>query len=336
MGTAMAAWLDSAMKGISGTAFSTAFLVSVGVRVLGILAILVGVQFALRISNALIERAFALDRLARRYVPGPGRAAGGGGVSGGGGGVGAGAGTGAGGRAEPGEGIARRQKTLMALAKSVVRYTLYFVAGVMILQQFGLNTASILAAAGIGGLAVGFGAQNLVKDVIGGFFIIFEDQFAVGDEVTLGKYNGIVEETGIRSTRVRGFGGELFIIPNGQIAEVTNYTGGPMRVMFDVAIAYEADVEKVLRVLTDVCREAAQAIPGIVEGPQVLGVQELADSSVTMRIFARAANQERWAVERALKLAIKKRLDEESIEIPYPHRAVIIRNQPPGAEGLKT
>lgn len=300
MGTTVAGWLNQAAAGLGDVLFSPAFLAGVATRALGIVAILVGVRIALRVLNAVVERAFALDRLARRYAPGIGHSA------------------------------QRRQKTLLALTKSVVRYTLYFVAGVMLLQQLGLNTASILAAAGIGGLAVGFGAQNLVKDVISGFFIIFEDQFAVGDEVSIGNYNGIVEEMGIRSTKVRGFGGELFIIPNGQIAEVTNFTGGSMRVMFDVGIAYEADVDKALRVLADACQEAARTIPGIVEGPEVLGVQDLADSSVNVRILARATGERRWAVERDLKLAVKKCLDAEGVEIPYPHRTLLVRAWPPG------
>lgn len=306
MGELLAGWLNESVTGMFQTAFSSALLISVGTRALGIIAILVGVHFALRIANVFVERAFALNRLARRHAPKSG--------------------TGDAGEAE--QNAYRRHKTLLILTKSVVRYALYFIAGVMILQQLGLNTASILAAAGIGGLAVGFGAQNLVRDVITGFFIIFEDQFAVGDEVSIGNYTGIVEEMGIRSTRLRGFGGEVYIIPNGQITEVTNFSGGSMRVMFDVGISYEADVDRALRVLADLCREVGSRIPGIIEGPQVLGVQELGDSSVNIRIYARARGTDRWAVERELKLAVKKRLDEEGIEIPYPHRTLLVRTWP--------
>lgn len=235
------------------------------------------------------------------------------------------------GRSQSPEALERRYRTLTALSASVVRYVAYFIGAVMILEQLGFKTSSILTAAGIGGLAVGFGAQNLVRDVITGFFILFEDQFAVGDYVAIGTREGIVEEVGLRVTRVRGFGGELYIIPNGQITEVTNYMGPAMRVMFPVEIAYEADVDRAIRVLQALFDELKGTLASLVAGPTVLGVDNLGPSGVQILVWAQAKPMEQWAVARELKRAIKKRLDREGIEIPYPHQTVILRQAAPQA-----
>lgn len=219
----------------------------------------------------------------------------------------------------------RRAKTLSTLTSSVARYVVYFFAGVMILQHLGFNTASILTAAGIGGLAIGFGAQNLVRDVITGFFILFEDQYGVGDYITVSGVSGIVEEMGIRITKIRDFGGELHIIPNGQITQVTNHMGPSMRVMFDVEVAYDTDLDRALAVLQELCDEYARDNPRLVEGPTVLGVQTLAESGIGIRLLARTKPMEQWTVERELKRLIKQRFDLHGIEIPFPHRMLIVR-----------
>lgn len=221
----------------------------------------------------------------------------------------------------------RKLVTMSALLQSLVKYTVYFFAGIMILDEFGVPTASLLAGAGIAGLAIGFGAQNLVKDIITGFFILFEDQFAVGDYVDVAGVSGIVESIGLRVTRIRDFGGQLHIIPNGQIEKVTNYMGPGMRVMFGVTIAYEADVDKAIKVLEEVFQKAAAEIPTIVEGPKVLGVEDLAPSGVTLLVWAKAQAMEQWAVARELKKRIKQAFDENGIEIPYPHTAVVFKDR---------
>lgn len=227
----------------------------------------------------------------------------------------------------------RRAKTLSTLVVSIARYAVYFFAAVMILQHLGFNTTSILTAAGIGGLAIGFGAQNLVRDVITGFFILFEDQYGVGDYITAGGVSGVVEEMGIRITRIRDFGGQLHIVPNGQITQVTNHMGPSMRVMFDVSVSYEADLARAISVLENLFAEYAEGNARLVEGPAVLGVQELAETGVTVRILARTKPMEQWGVERELKRLIKERFDREEIEIPFPHRLVLMRDsQPAGPE----
>lgn len=219
----------------------------------------------------------------------------------------------------------RRAKTLKTLTQSVINYVIYFIGGVMILQILGLNTSSLLAAAGIGGLAVGFGAQNLVRDVITGFFILFEDQFGVGDYISAGGVSGVVEEMGIRVTRIRDFGGQLHIIPNGEIKQVTNFMGKSMRVMFDVRVAYSTDVETAIQILGDLFAGAARKNPAIVEGPRVLGVQELGERGVNLRVQARTTAMEQWNVEREIKREILKRFSEAGIEIQNPQRFLLVQ-----------
>src|SRR5699024_6993326 len=133
----------------------------------------------------------------------------------------------------------KKINTLSTVLKNIIKYIFYFIGLVMVLDMFNISTSSILATAGIGGLAIGFGAQSLVKDIITGFFILFEDQFSVGDYVKIGEYEGIVEELGVRVTKIRDFSGELHIIPNSNIGAVTNRTRGAMRALVKVSVAYE-------------------------------------------------------------------------------------------------
>lgn len=221
----------------------------------------------------------------------------------------------------------RRLRTLKYLTLSAMRYSLYFLAGTMILQTFNFPIASLLAGAGILGLAVGFGAQNLVRDIISGFFILLENQFSVGDHVKVGEIEGIVEEIGLRTTTIKNFAGQMQIVPNGEISIVTNFVSTEsIRVMFDVSVAYEEDVDRVIAVLERVCAQFAEDQGQLlVEAPKVLGVQHLGDSGVSIRILGRAVPLEQWGVERALKRVIKKTFDVEGIEIPYPKRVLYMQ-----------
>ncbi len=217
----------------------------------------------------------------------------------------------------------RRFDTLKDIIKSIFRYIIYFVAFTPILETLGVNISSLIAAAGIGGLAIGFGAQNLVRDVITGFFIIFEDQFHVGDYIETGGKSGIVDEMAIRVTKIRDFNGDLHIIPNGSIDKVTNRSRGNMRALVEVSIAYEENIDRTMEVLRKLCTEIAEENEKIVEGPTVLGVSKLGESDVVIAIMAKTIPMEQWAVERELRKRIKERLEEKGIEIPYPRRVVI-------------
>lgn len=221
----------------------------------------------------------------------------------------------------------RRARTLASLLKNLITYGVFFLAGLMILQVFGVNTSAILASAGILGLAVGFGAQNLVRDIISGFFILFEDQFAVGDYVEAGGVEGVVEENGLRICKIRSWTGQLHIIPNGEIKKVTNYNRGHMMAVVTVGIAYEEDIDRTIEVLKRECEAAKGDIPALLEVPVVQGVTALADFSVNIRTVARTVPGEQWAIQRELLRRFKNALDREGIEIPYPRRVVTYREE---------
>ncbi|MCL6477005.1 MAG: mechanosensitive ion channel family protein [Peptococcaceae bacterium] len=226
----------------------------------------------------------------------------------------------------------KRVQTLESLLKNVVTYLIFFLAGLTVLQIFNVNTSAILASAGILGLAVGFGAQNLVRDVISGFFILFEDQLAVGDYVEAAGVVGVVEEVGLRTCKIRKWTGQLHIIPNGEIKMVTNYNRGHMMALAEVGIAYEEDIDRAMEVLRRECEAAHREIPAIVEVPVVQGVVALKDFSVNIRVVARTLPGEQWAVERELLKRFKTALNRAGIEIPYPRR-VIIYQEEYGAKG---
>lgn len=213
----------------------------------------------------------------------------------------------------------KKAHTIGAVLKSVVRYTVYFFGISAILTSiFGPITITL---AGIGGAAIGFGAQSLIKDVINGFFIIFEDQFSVGEYINIGDKGGVVESVGLRLTRLKDFNGDLHIIPNGSIVIMTNHSRNDMRVLVDVDVAYEEDIDNVINTLEEVC-DRFKEYPDIVEGPKVIGVTSLKDSGVSVRVWAKAKPMTQWDCENILRKDIKKALDNAGIEIPYPKRTI--------------
>ena len=212
--------------------------------------------------------------------------------------------------------------TMTQTIKRIVKYVLLFFALVISLDMFGVNTASLIATLGIGGFALTFGAQSLVKDMITGFFILIENQYSVGDYVQIGSKEGIVEELGIRITKIRDFTGELHIIPNGSITEVTNKTRGGMRALVKVGVSYEDDLDHVFSVLNRIADELKND-ENIIEGPTVLGVTQLANSSVEISIVAKTVPLQQWAVERNLRKRIKEEFEKEGIEIPYQKIVVL-------------
>lgn len=216
-----------------------------------------------------------------------------------------------------------RALTLQSLSENVFSYVLIFILVTTIFNIFGLSVASLIAGAGIIGLAIGFGAQGLVSDVVTGFFLLLEKQLDVNDYVTVGNIDGIVEAVGLRTTKVRSFDGTLNYIPNRDITTVSNHSRGHMRALVDIGISYDANIDKAMAVIQAACAQVAAEDIGIVEGPNVIGVQAFGASDVTLRVIAKAANGEQWAVERQLRKAIKEALDEKGIEIPFPHQVNI-------------
>lgn len=178
----------------------------------------------------------------------------------------------------------RREATLVRLLDNVITYVLYFIALLMILDTFGVPVKALLAGAGVVGLAVGFGAQSLVKDIITGFFIIFEDQFAVGDYVRIGNFEGYVETIGLRVTKIKSWTGEVHILPNGSITQVTNYSLHNSLAVVDVSIAYEEDIEEAEEAIRELLPQLPAKYEDMVAPPELLGVQNLASSEVILRI----------------------------------------------------
>ncbi|MFY0544011.1 mechanosensitive ion channel family protein [Brevibacillus sp. H7] len=212
----------------------------------------------------------------------------------------------------------RRVDTLRVLVNNVTSYTIYFLTILLVLKQLGFDLQPVLVSAGVLGLAVGFGAQSLVRDVITGFFIIFEDQFAVGDVVTINNMTGTVQEIGLRITRIRSWTGEVHIFPNGSISQVTNFSLQNSIAVVDVSVAYEEDLDRVEQVLKEVAQKAKEQMPEIVQVPQVLGVQAFGPSEVIIRVTAECKPNSHHGVNRKLRAMIKAEFDSRGIEIPYP------------------
>ncbi|WP_317367858.1 mechanosensitive ion channel family protein [uncultured Tyzzerella sp.] len=224
----------------------------------------------------------------------------------------------------------RKRQTLSEVLASVVKYTVWFIAICSVLTNFGVNVTSLIAVAGVGSVAIGFGAQSLVQDIITGMFILFEDQFGVGDIITVDRLTGTVESIGLRSTKIRSADGDLHIIPNGIIKIVTNMSKEFNRATIDIGVAYEENIDRVISIMKDEVELIFKnkMIEGLIASPKVLGIIDLADSSVIIRILADTEIGENWQVEREIRRFIKKRFDKENINIPYPKRIVeIVENK---------
>ena len=212
----------------------------------------------------------------------------------------------------------RRQNTLLKLLQNGLAYVVYFAAILAVLSALTIDVTGLLAGAGVLGLAIGFGAQNLVRDVITGFFIIFEDQFSVGDYVRIGAAEGTVEEIGLRTTKLSGLNGEIHIFPNGTIVEVVNFSLNNSIAIVDVSVAYETDIPKVEELIREFLMGLPDKYEQLVKLPQLLGVQNLAASEVVMRITAETMPMQHFAIARIIRRDLKIFMDEHGIEIPYP------------------
>lgn len=221
----------------------------------------------------------------------------------------------------------RRENTLSKLLENILTYVVYFIAIIMILEAVNINVGALLAGAGIVGLAVGFGAQSLVKDIITGFFIIFEDQFSVGDHIRVAAFEGTVEEIGLRTTKIKNWTGELHIIPNGSIVEVTNFSIHNSMAVVDVSISFETDIPEAERVIQELLAEIPDKYEDIVTPPELLGIQTLGASEIILRVVCEVEPMRHFHIARMLRKDIKMRLDENGIEIPYPRMVMYNRKE---------
>lgn len=219
-----------------------------------------------------------------------------------------------------------RALTLQKLTENILSYVLIFILVASLFSIFGLSVASLIAGAGIVGLAIGFGAQGLVSDVVTGFFLLLEKQIDVNDYVTVGAVDGVVEAVGLRTTQIRSFDGTLNYLPNREITSVSNHSRGNMRALVDIGVSYDDNIDHAIEVMQRACDLVASQNPAIAEGPNVIGVQAFGSSEVVLRVIAKTQNGEQWAVERQLRKAIKEAFDTNGIEIPFPHQVLIQRN----------
>lgn len=208
-----------------------------------------------------------------------------------------------------------RMKTLEKLLQNIFSYVMIFIFIVMFFSNLGVEIGPLLAGAGVVGLAVAFGAQGLVSDIVTGFFIILEQQLEIDDYVTTAGYDGVVEEIGLRTTKIRSFDGTLNYIPNRYIESVANHTRGNMQALVDIGISYGDNIDKAIAILDEVCA-SFKSDERFKEGPDAIGVQSIAYSEVVLRVLAQTENGLQWACERDLRKAIKQAFDENGITLP--------------------
>lgn len=220
--------------------------------------------------------------------------------------------------------MTNRLETLARVFSKVLTVVIYFFAALQLCQViFNIQPTSVIAATGVIGVAIGFGAQSIVKDVISGFFILIENQFAVGESVTVEGFTGTVSELTLRSTIIRAANGDLFTIPNGSISKVTNHSRCNRGVTVAVEIAYEEDIDNALEVMKRVAEEAKKDMESITKIPDVLGVSALGSSGVELKMLATCVPGEQFAVERELLKRVKYAFDKEGIDIPYNHIVIV-------------
>lgn len=229
----------------------------------------------------------------------------------------------------------QRRKTLGSVITTGGIAIIMTVTFMMVLDEIGIPLGPLLATAGIAGLAIGFGAQTLVQDVISGFFILLEDQYAIGDVIAAGGVDGIVEQVNLRTTILRDLHGVVHVIPNGEIRVLSNKTKGWSRAVLEIGVGYKEDPDRVIAILEEIAEEIhADPVFGalLIETPTVPGVEAFGDSSITIRMMAKTLPLKQWDVARELRRRIKHRFDAEGVEIPFPQRMVWHRHQPDAGE----
>ena len=234
-------------------------------------------------------------------------------------------------RGESRQGVKKRADTLLAVFMGLGRITVMLLVVFMVLSEFKVAIGPILAGLGIAGIAVGFGAQYLIRDLIAGIFILMENQYRVGDVAKVADIWGLVEEIHLRKTVLRDLDGAVHHVPNGEIKVASNYSRHFSRVNLNVSVAYDTDLDYAIGVTNRVCQELAEDEnwrERIVNAPKVLRVDNLGDSGIDIKILGDVKPLEQWAVMGELRLRIKKAFDAEGIEIPWPHTKVYFGNSP--------
>ncbi len=220
----------------------------------------------------------------------------------------------------------QKRLTLIKLFFSLSDYLLIFLFIWYILKVFNIDTTPLLAITSVGGIAIGFAGQTFFKDAISGMFILLEDYFSVGDFVEIGDVSGTVEEIGIRTTKIRNYEGKLFLIPNGEIRSVIKYDVGDQFTVVELPISYESDIDRAKEVIMNIGDKLIEENV-ILDKPKILGVNELGDSSIIIKVLAKVDKGMRWSARRKFLEEAKKAFDKEGIEIPYNRMVVYIKNE---------
>ena len=216
----------------------------------------------------------------------------------------------------------KKAVTLTKMIQSITRYVIVILLLIIILGIWGVDVGPILAGAGIVGIVIGLGAQDLIKDFLSGFSIIFENYYDVDDIVEIKGFKGRVLDIGLKSTKLINWKNEVKVITNGDIKEVINYSLNPSLGIVDVDVSYKENIEKVILLLEEKLIYIKDWFPQVVEGPNVLGIVNLGSSGITIRITVKTNSEEHYAVERAIRKYIKEIFEENNIEIPYPQVVV--------------
>jgi small-conductance mechanosensitive channel len=225
-------------------------------------------------------------------------------------------------------------RTAFTMLRSMVYYVFFFVALIMVLRVVGVDFSAILAGAGVIGLAIGFGAQTMVRDFLSGFFLLFEDSLNVGDFITMGDISGTVEFIGVRRTLVRAFDGTLYTIPNGELTKFGNKNRDYMQAIVTVDLAYEQDAERGLTLAQEVADKWFNERQGIaLQRPEVQGLLAFGESGLTIRVVAKVGPLKHWEAERELRTRLKKEFDSQDVEIPFARRVIYLKtNRTPTGE----
>lgn len=226
---------------------------------------------------------------------------------------------------EPEEEVEQRIQTLSHVVYRTAVLVVTIMTGIIILTEAGINVAPLVAGLGLVGLAVGFGAQNLVKDMINGLFILMDNEYSQGDVVTIAGITGIVEDLNLRRTVLRDLDGTVHFVPHSSIEVSSNWTKDYSRINLTIGVAYESNLDHVISVINRVGRAFAQEpefAPKIISAPQVLRVDNFGDSSIDIKVLGDTKPLEQWALMGHLRLRLKRAFDEEGIVIPYPQRTL--------------
>jgi len=214
--------------------------------------------------------------------------------------------------------LQRRKKTIAKVTQSIIKYVVLFLAIIIVLAMWNVNVIPALAGLGVAGIVIGLGAQKFINDLISGFFIIFEHHFDVGDIIEVSGFKGEVIDIGLKTTKIRNWRGEVKIINNGDVDNVSNMSLNPSIGIVDFGIAYKEDAQRTIDLLKVELPKLKEVTPEMIEDPQVLGVMELADSSVNLRVICKTLPEKHYGVERLIRQRIKELLDQNNIEIPFP------------------